>query len=428
MPTASAGVGDGTRERESTLKAMQTRKRRAPPQEADEASSAAKRVVNGVVAVRSSTRQARWLVRNHQRDTMMPAAAVVASRRVVTPESGPPPPPLGNETDIDVEGVRRTLFPATRRGVAMSITPIKTASIQCSPQPSPPPRAQRKLLFGRCVAASEIEIPANVRQVYSLVRKMTGSIGGNGSFGPIYGELTMGSMQKMINLCKEHAELDETSRFLDVGSGIGKPNLHVAHDPGVAVSVGIEVEADRWLLGMHCLKAVLDATATLPIEPLKCHNDSSRCMFLHGDITAAQTFDPFTHVYMFSIGFPPLLWCELSKMWNRSSAAYLICYHGPKDIVGHYEFNVELVAQASTSMHGSKEGHAGYIYRRSSKGRRMMGRVGSTERYRCDPYFAPTLEMMRSLSLDSFKEHVDSIVEEEMNSDGALTRSRKRAR
>jgi Histone methylation protein DOT1 len=405
---------------------MQTRKRPAPPQ-ANEVSTVERSVD---LLVRSSTRQARWHVRNHKRDALVPAG----SRRVVTPESGPPPPPR-NETENDVEGVRRTLFPSARRGVAVSITLFKVeqqaaVSIQSSPSPPspPPPRAQRKLLFGRCVAATEIEIPANVRQVYSLVRKMTGSIGGNGSFGPIYGELTMGSMQKMINLCKEHAELDETSRFLDVGSGIGKPNLHVAYDPGVAVSVGIEVEADRWLLGMHCLKAVLDAA--LPIEPeLKCQNDSSRCMFLHGDITAAQTFDPFTHVYMFSIGFPPLLWCELSKMWNRSSAAYLICYHGPKDIVGHYEFHVELVAQASTSMHGSKEGHAGYIYRRAtSRGRRTTNRVGGTERYRCDPYFAPTLEMMKSLGLDSFKEHVDSIVEEEMNSDGALTRSKKRAR
>ena len=35
---------------------------------------------------------------------------------------------------------------------------------------------------------------------HKIIRKLTGSIGGNGYCGPIYGELTMGSMHKMIKL------------------------------------------------------------------------------------------------------------------------------------------------------------------------------------------------------------------------------------
>jgi len=69
----------------------------------------------------------------------------------------------------------------------------------------------------------------------------------------------MGSMQKMINLMKEHTGFDSTSRFIDVGSGVGKPNLHVSQDPGVEFSYGIEVEADRWLLSMHSLQGTLEA-------------------------------------------------------------------------------------------------------------------------------------------------------------------------
>jgi len=101
----------------------------------------------------------------------------------------------------------------------------------------------------------------NVKKVYAIVRKFTGSIGGNASMGPIYGELTMWSMQKVINLMKEHTEFTNTSLFVDVGSGIGKPNLHVAQDPGVKFSYGIEVEPSRWLLGIICLKNVLDAAS-----------------------------------------------------------------------------------------------------------------------------------------------------------------------
>lgn len=278
---------------------------------------------------------------------------------------------------------------------------------------------KRKLIFGRSVV--EIDVKNSVRLVYNIVRKLTGSIGGNGSFGPIYGELTMGSMQKMINLMKEHAEFDASSRFIDVGSGIGKPNLHVTQDPGVEFSYGIEVEADRWLLGMNCLKGMLDGAQEQQGKMLSegdkiLHN----CTFVHGDITDAHTFDPFTHVYMFSIGFPPSLWCDLSDMWNRSSSKYLICYHAPKDIIDSYEFNVELVVQTQTSMHGSKEGHMGYIYRRTAG--EAVG--ANNEIVACDPYYAPALEKVKS-GFESIKEDVDSKVEEKMRS-GTSTRSRRR--
>ena len=150
----------------------------------------------------------------------------------------------------------------------------------------------------------EIVSQNSTKRVYKLVKKLTGSIGGNGSCGPIYGELTMGSMQKMVNLMQQHTNLDSTSRFIDVGSGIGKPNLHVAQEPGVAFSCGIEMELDRWRLGLKCLQFVLEEASKdvndstlLPEEKIR-HN----CMFIHGNIMEAHTFDPFTHVYMFSIG------------------------------------------------------------------------------------------------------------------------------
>ena len=160
-----------------------------------------------------------------------------------------------------------------------------------------PPAARRRLAFGR---SETIDICDNVRLTYKLIRKTTGAIGGNGSFGAIYGELTVGSMQKVINLMKEHCEFGPTSRFIDVGSGIGKPNLHVIQDPGVEFSYGIEMERSRWLLGLACLNSVLKessgADSTLGYA----------CMFDHGNIKAAKTFDPFTHIYMFSIGYVAL--------------------------------------------------------------------------------------------------------------------------
>jgi hypothetical protein len=161
---------------------------------------------------------------------------------------------------------------------------------------------KRRLIFGRMV--DDLPIQENVQKVYKIVRRLTGSLGGNASSGPIYGELTMHSMQKMINLMKEYTGFDANSRFIDVGSGIGKPSLHVAQDPGVHFSFGLEVEEARWLLGMTCLNGVL-------IEAARQSNGDGangttsilhRCVFEKGDIRQARVFDPFTHVYMFSIG------------------------------------------------------------------------------------------------------------------------------
>ena len=143
------------------------------------------------------------------------------------------------------------------------------------------------------------------RKVYHTVNKMTGSLGGNGHGGAIYGELTIGSMQKMIELMKIHTEFGPDSRFIDVGSGLGKPNLHVAQDPGVEFSYGIEMEHVRWALGMSNLNKVLELGQKQQGESnvKESYRIGHRCTFQHGDITEATFFDPFTHVYMFDIGY-----------------------------------------------------------------------------------------------------------------------------
>jgi hypothetical protein len=76
-------------------------------------------------------------------------------------------------------------------------------------------------------------LPPNVKMVYSIIKAATGSIGGNADGGAIYGETTAFSLQNIINLMKAHTNFTSDSRFIDLGSGLGKPNLHVAQDPGV---------------------------------------------------------------------------------------------------------------------------------------------------------------------------------------------------
>lgn len=304
--------------------------------------------------------------------------------------------------------------PSARRKLHFDANDVPHVTPHRVQDPVPPSPAKRRLLFGRYV--TETQVQPNVKTVYGIVRKLTGSLGGNAYCGPIYGELTMGSMQKMVDLMKEHTGLSAESRFVDVGSGIGKPNLHVAQDPGVAWSYGIEVERDRWILGYACLKAVLDAARTDPTVGYRCVLDCH-------DIQDAQSFDPFTHVYMFSIGFPPTLWLHLAEMWNRSSSGYLICFHSPKTIVEDYGFEVELITQAPTSMHGSKEGHTGYLYRRLSPA--APSKPSTT--LRCDPLFQPAWDLARG-SLEHLHEVVSERLDEEMNQSARGRRMRPRSK
>ena len=272
------------------------------------------------VAPRTPTKKVRLNVEKEEEETAVLGNQVkAATGRVVTPGTAVARSAASNSgDDVDAATPDDATVPSTlgddtvtAKGTSAEDSPARR-SLFTPPPAEPPaqvtpsrdgetPGAKRRLLFGREV--TPIHVKENVRKVYKIVHRLTGSLGGNASSGPIYGELTMGSMQKMVNLMKEHTGLCAESRFIDVGSGIGKPNLHVAQDPGVCFSYGLEVEESRWLLGMTCLKGMLEAAVN---ESSKELNDDARirhqCFFENGDIRQAKSFDPFSHVYMFSIG------------------------------------------------------------------------------------------------------------------------------
>ena len=87
---------------------------------------------------------------------------------------------------------------------------------------------------------------AKLNNVYKLVRRRTGTLGGGGAGGAIYGEVTQKSFARIVDFLKSECELDTSSTFIDIGAGLGKPNLHVALDPGVKASVGVELGGERW--------------------------------------------------------------------------------------------------------------------------------------------------------------------------------------
>ena len=61
---------------------------------------------------------------------------------------------------------------------------------------------------------------------------------------------------------KEHCEFSTESLFIHVECGLGKPNVHMAQDPGVEFSYGTELIKTRWVLGMENLKNILKTEQT----------------------------------------------------------------------------------------------------------------------------------------------------------------------
>lgn len=105
-------------------------------------------------------------------------------------------------------------------------------------------------------------------------------------------------------------------------------------------------------------------------------------------------------------------------MFNASQSPFLICFHSPRVIIETYEFEVELITQTCTSMHGSSEGHSGYLYRR-------IGAVASSRsgRVPCDAVYRDAYDLVKS-GIDQLGKAVSQQVDHELGG-GRVTRRTK---
>ncbi len=126
---------------------------------------------------------------------------------------------------------------------------------------------------------------------------------------------------------------------------------------------------------------------------------AQQIFFHYGDITEAATLDPFTHVYMFDIGFPPALFYQIADRFNasRETCGFLVCYHGPRLIAERYGFHVELITQIPTSMHGSSEGHTAYFYKRATPLPlpKPKAKAQAPRQPQCDALFKAGLDLLK---------------------------------
>lgn len=108
----------------------------------------------------------------------------------------------------------------TRRGVAPSSSSTSSTSSTSSSSLDSSESLLRQL-YG-------YDVPKHVKSLYRTVRGAVGPLGGAGAGGAIYGEVTMTSFHRLLLYLQSATGLDSNSIFLDIGAGLGKPNLHAS--------------------------------------------------------------------------------------------------------------------------------------------------------------------------------------------------------
>jgi hypothetical protein len=169
-----------------------------------------------------------------------------------------------------------------------------------------------------------------LRSLYGTLDTSNGNLGGNATFGPTYGELTIFAMYKVIRWLINFCYLSRESVFVDVGSGLGKPCLQACVIAEVKRCFGIEVESIRHDLAIHNLNAAL-----------KKHPEvfqKKRIMLLKRDITDFESLSPCTHIYSFDAVFPEEVMKKYAACFNATkSAQYLVSFHKPKAILSYFQ-------------------------------------------------------------------------------------------
>ena len=98
-------------------------------------------------------------------------------------------------------------------------------------------------------------------------------------------------------------------------------------------------------------------------------------------------------------------------------------------MIEDYGFNIELLVQTPTSMHGSAEGHTGYIYRRNKDVKPSKSKMCKNKTFDvpCDPLFAEAWKTCRS-GLDAVLKHTSDEVEKHWGrSTKRVTRSSRKS-
>ena len=164
-----------------------------------------------------------------------------------------------------------------------------------------------------------------VKIFYALARRrMDVTCGADGRYG-MTGHVNNASLSRLFEVLKEECSLDSTSRFFDIGHGMGRPSMHAALlQPPPLEASGTEFNPSLYAQSMLLLRdAVRKFPQTLAVHP--------RVFFFDANVLDFTSLEPYTHVYAFNVGMPEAVVAHILSLAGRSNTIeWLIMYlHGP---------------------------------------------------------------------------------------------------
>ena len=186
-----------------------------------------------------------------------------------------------------------------------------------------------------------------LRRLYHACRPRAGVVAGD---GPIYGELRLGSFHNIVLALQKYTDIDQESIFLDVGSGLGKPCVHVAYVVGCRC-IGVEIVGARWRQSLDSVAAAKRLCASMRTP-----------LMLHADMRSLESLSPFTHVFAFDSCYTSNDLRTLLKLFHSSTCTALVSFCNPKKAARHGLSDCVCPVTIPVRMCGSGERHTAYIY------------------------------------------------------------------
>ncbi|KAK9864113.1 hypothetical protein WJX84_004311 [Apatococcus fuscideae] len=124
--------------------------------------------------------------------------------------------------------------------------------------------------------------------MYRVGGKWVRKLGGGEGFTGVYGTMGKPSTKKVMDALVQHTGMNRHSKFLDVGAGLGLPQMHAALDPGVERARGFEIDAPKVAKGRAVIKKTFEEMGLRGALPA----------IIHKDIADVQHVDD-THIFGF---------------------------------------------------------------------------------------------------------------------------------
>lgn len=206
-----------------------------------------------------------------------------------------------------------------------------------------------------------------------------------------YGELTLGSMDKLIKYLiydiLDEYKLNSNSIFLDIGSGFGKAVLHTAVRSKCRQSIGIEYVLTRHNKAVHC-RSYLNAQYSPSINVSKydssitdMSNIIDKCVLKQGDATDNMFIDDIntaTHIYMFDWVFSKITHQKLIPIIDNSNALVFITYQASRiKSIGLY--NYQCIHQITCHTTGKQSFTASIFIRQQQYNRNTRRRTNNID-------------------------------------------------